>query len=74
MGQTLGETIGNGRATVLRFLEEGDRARGRPVRYIGSSNHAGWQLSKALGVSERHGYQRFIAQQIHYTLQAREAE
>ncbi|MDS2171852.1 aldo/keto reductase [Nesterenkonia sp. CL21] len=44
------------------------------VRYIGSSNFAGWQLSKALGVSERHGYQRFISQQIHYTLQAREAE
>nr|WP_276330407.1 aldo/keto reductase [Paracoccus versutus] len=44
------------------------------VRYIGSSNYAGWQLSKALGISERHGYQRFISQQIHYTLQAREAE
>ena len=29
---------------------------------------------KALGLSDRDGYQRFISQQIHYTLQAREAE
>ena len=29
---------------------------------------------KALGVSERLGLQRYVSQQIHYTLQAREAE
>jgi aryl-alcohol dehydrogenase-like predicted oxidoreductase len=29
---------------------------------------------KALGVSERAGQQRFVSQQIHYTLEAREAE
>jgi aryl-alcohol dehydrogenase-like predicted oxidoreductase len=44
------------------------------VRYVGSSNYSGWQLMKALAVSDRHGYQRFVSQQIHYTLQAREAE
>jgi aryl-alcohol dehydrogenase-like predicted oxidoreductase len=44
------------------------------VRYVGCSNYAGWQLMKALGVSERDGRQRFVSQQIHYTLQAREAE
>jgi len=44
------------------------------VRYVGSSNYAGWQLMKALGISERLGLQRYISQQIHYTLQAREAE
>lgn len=44
------------------------------VRYIGSSNYSGWQLMKALGISERLGYERFVSQQIHYTLQAREAE
>jgi aryl-alcohol dehydrogenase-like predicted oxidoreductase len=44
------------------------------VRYVGSSNYGGWQLMKALGVSDRHGYQRFVSQQIHYTLQSREAE
>ncbi len=44
------------------------------VRYIGCSNYAGWHLMKALGISERRGYQRFVSQQIHYTLQARDAE
>jgi aryl-alcohol dehydrogenase-like predicted oxidoreductase len=44
------------------------------VRYIGCSNYCGWQLMKALGISERRGFQRFVSQQIHYTLQARDAE
>ena len=44
------------------------------VRYVGSSNFSGWQLMKALGISERLGLQRYVSQQIHYTLQAREAE
>ncbi len=44
------------------------------VRYIGCSNYAGWHVMKALGISERRGYQRFVSQQIYYSLQAREAE
>ncbi|WP_337266656.1 aldo/keto reductase [Oryzifoliimicrobium ureilyticus] len=44
------------------------------VRYIGCSNFAAWHIMKALGVSERHGFQRFVSQQIHYTLEARDAE
>ncbi|HEX5700417.1 MAG TPA: aldo/keto reductase [Rubrobacter sp.] len=48
--------------------------RSGKVRYVGSSNYSGWQLMKALGTSERLGLQRYISQQIHYTLQAREAE
>jgi aryl-alcohol dehydrogenase-like predicted oxidoreductase len=48
--------------------------RAGKIRYIGASNYAGWQLMKALAVSDRHDYQRFVSQQIHYTLQAREAE
>jgi aryl-alcohol dehydrogenase-like predicted oxidoreductase len=48
--------------------------RSGKVRYVGSSNYSGWQLMKALGISERLGLQRYISQQIHYTLQAREAE
>ena len=44
------------------------------VRYIGCSNYSGWHLMKALGVSEREHRQRFVSQQIHYTLEAREAE
>ncbi len=48
--------------------------RSGKVRYVGSSNYSGWQLMKALGLSERLGLQRYVSQQIHYTLQAREAE
>jgi aryl-alcohol dehydrogenase-like predicted oxidoreductase len=44
------------------------------VRYVGCSNYSAWHLMKALCVSERRGLQRFVSQQIHYTLQAREAE
>ena len=44
------------------------------VRYVGCSNYAGWQLMKALGESDRRGLQRFVSQQIHLSLQAREAE
>jgi aryl-alcohol dehydrogenase-like predicted oxidoreductase len=48
--------------------------RSGKVRYVGSSNYSGWQLMKALGTSERLGLQRYISQQIYYSLQAREAE
>jgi aryl-alcohol dehydrogenase-like predicted oxidoreductase len=44
------------------------------VRYIGCSNYAAWHLMKALCVSERRNYQRFVSQQIYYSLQARDAE
>lgn len=44
------------------------------VRYIGCSNFAGWQIMKALMAADKHNYQRFVTQQIHYTLEAREAE
>ncbi len=48
--------------------------RAGKVGYIGVSNFAGWQLMKALGAADRAGGVRFISQQIHYTLEAREAE
>jgi aryl-alcohol dehydrogenase-like predicted oxidoreductase len=44
------------------------------VRYVACSNFSGWHVMKALMAAERHGYQRFVCQQIHYTLEAREAE
>ncbi|WP_428375261.1 aldo/keto reductase [Lichenicoccus sp.] len=44
------------------------------VRYVGVSNFTGWQLMKALGAADRAGSARFISQQIHYTLESREAE
>jgi aryl-alcohol dehydrogenase-like predicted oxidoreductase len=48
--------------------------RAGKIRYVGCSNYSGWHLMKALGISEREHLPRFISQQIHYTLQAREAE
>ena len=39
--------------------------RAGKVRYVGCSNYAGWQLSKALGISDRLGLQRFVSQQIY---------
>ena len=48
--------------------------RSGKVRYVGVSNYGGWQLMKALAVADRHGYQRFVTQQIYYSLQARDAE
>jgi len=44
------------------------------VRYVGCSNYAGWHVMKALGISEQRGLQRFVSQQIYYSLQARDAE
>lgn len=44
------------------------------VRYVGVSNFSGWQLATALGVADRRGYQRIVSHQLHYTLEAREAE
>jgi aryl-alcohol dehydrogenase-like predicted oxidoreductase len=51
-----------------------DLVRSGKVRYVGCSNYTGWQLMKALGISERLRLERFVSQQIHYSLQAREAE
>jgi aryl-alcohol dehydrogenase-like predicted oxidoreductase len=48
--------------------------RAGKVRYIGCSNYAAWQMTKALGISDRLRLQRFVSQQIYYSLQAREAE
>jgi aryl-alcohol dehydrogenase-like predicted oxidoreductase len=44
------------------------------VRYLAASNYAGWQLMKALAVADRHGFERFAAQQVYYSLEARDAE
>jgi aryl-alcohol dehydrogenase-like predicted oxidoreductase len=57
---------------TLRALD--DLVRAGKVRYIGSSNHFGWQLTKAMGVSERLGLERYISQQIQYSLMVRDVE
>jgi len=48
--------------------------RSGKVRYIGASNYAAWHLMKALGIAERRQLERFVSQQIYYSLQNRDAE
>ena len=48
--------------------------RSGKVRYVGCSNYSGWQMTKALGLSDRLGYQRFVSEQVYYSLQARDIE
>jgi len=57
---------------TLRALE--DLVRSGKVRYIGVSNHAAWQIMKALGVSERQGWNRFESVQAYYSLAGRDLE
>jgi aryl-alcohol dehydrogenase-like predicted oxidoreductase len=44
------------------------------VRYLGCSNYSAWHLMKALAIADASHRQRFVSQQIHYTLHSREAE
>lgn len=44
------------------------------IRYVGVSNFAGWQLMKSLGIAERHGYPRYVAHQVYYSLAGRDYE
>ncbi len=44
------------------------------VRYIGISNFSGWQIEKALRVSEFHGYKKIISAQMQYNLVVRDIE
>lgn len=65
----------DGTTPLEETMEALDRLVGAgKVRYLGCSNYAAWQIMKALAVADRDGRQRFVSQQIHYTLQAREAE
>jgi aryl-alcohol dehydrogenase-like predicted oxidoreductase len=57
---------------TLRVLD--DLVSAGKVRYVGCSNFSAWHVMKALGVSDQLGLVRFISDQLHYTLQAREAE
>ena len=51
-----------------------DLVRSGKVRYVGASNYAAWQLMKALGIASLHGLERFVSQQIHYSLHTRHVE
>ncbi len=51
-----------------------DLVRAGKVRYIGCSNFSGWQLMKALAISEKCLLEKFITIQSYYSLVAREIE
>jgi aryl-alcohol dehydrogenase-like predicted oxidoreductase len=44
------------------------------VRYAGVSNYPGWQLMKAQGLADRHGWPRLVAHQVYYSLIGRDYE
>ena len=48
--------------------------RAGKVRHIGASSMYAWQLMKALSISERNGWARFVSMQGHYNLIYREEE
>jgi Predicted oxidoreductases (related to aryl-alcohol dehydrogenases) len=65
----------DGETPLAETLETLDTlVRSGKVRYIGCSNYSGWHLMKALAISDRRNYARFVSQQIYYSLQARDAE
>jgi aryl-alcohol dehydrogenase-like predicted oxidoreductase len=57
---------------TLRALE--DAVRSGKVRYLGASNHAAWQMMKALGISAQHGWNRLESVQAYYSIAGRELE
>lgn len=57
---------------VLATLD--DLVRAGKLRYVGASNFAGWQIMKSLAAAERHGWPRYVAHQVYYSLVGRDYE
>jgi aryl-alcohol dehydrogenase-like predicted oxidoreductase len=55
-------------STLNNLVESGK------VRYIACSNFSGWHLMKALSISERYGWSRYVGHQVYYSLVGREYE
>jgi aryl-alcohol dehydrogenase-like predicted oxidoreductase len=51
-----------------------DLVRQGKVRYIGFSNWPAWMAAKAVGVQRQHGYARFRAAELYYSLVGRDVE
>jgi len=54
--------------TLDKLVREGK------IRYIACSNFSGWHLMKSLSVSERYGWQKYVAHQVYYSLIGRDYE
>ncbi|TJV42699.1 MAG: aldo/keto reductase, partial [Mesorhizobium sp.] len=48
--------------------------RAGKLRYVGVSNFSGWQVMKSLGLADKHGYPRYVAHQVYYSLVGRDYE
>jgi len=57
---------------TLRTLD--DLVQSGKVRYIACSNFSGWHLMKSLAISEKYGWNRYVAHQVYYSLINRELE
>ena len=57
---------------TLRTLD--DLIQSGKVRYIAASNFSGWHLMKSLALSEKYGWNRYVAHQVYYSLANREYE
>ncbi|GAB3694516.1 aldo/keto reductase [Spirosoma flavus] len=57
---------------TLRTLD--DLVQSGKVRYVACSNFSGWHLMKSLGISEKYGWNRYVAHQVYYSLVNREYE
>lgn len=57
---------------VLSTLD--DLIHAGKVRYIGVSNFSGWQIMKSLAVADRYGWQRYVVNQVYYSLVGRDYE
>jgi aryl-alcohol dehydrogenase-like predicted oxidoreductase len=51
-----------------------DVVRAGKVRYVGFCNLPAWAAMKALGLSEKHGWSRFVSAQMFYAIAARDIE
>ena len=57
---------------TLRALD--DLVQSGKVRYIAASNFSGWHLMKSLAISDKYGWNRYVAHQVYYSLANREYE
>ncbi len=57
---------------TLRALD--DLVRQGLVRYVGVSNWQAWRIAKALGISAKHGWERFETLQAYYSIAGRDLE
>ncbi|MGK9050281.1 aldo/keto reductase [Neorhizobium petrolearium] len=55
-------------STLDRLVQDGK------LRYTGVSNFSGWQIMKSLAAAERHGWTRYVANQVYYSLVGRDYE